>query len=85
MHSAVNPLHTGSFRAPPAVRAAATAAWARRWWSMLSVAVQQAVASTALGGAWLQPLQPEAGEGPPLDSIVHHAAPEGRSCLPLRP
>ena len=72
-----------AYRAPPAVRAAATAAWARR--SMLSVAVQQAVASTALGGAWLQPLQPEAGEGPPLDSIAHLAAPEGHSRLPLRP
>ena len=29
------------------------------------MAVQQAVASTALGGAWLQPLQPAAGEGSP--------------------
>ncbi|CAE7641677.1 unnamed protein product [Symbiodinium sp. KB8] len=74
-----------AYRASPAVRAAATAGWARRWWSMLSVAVQQAVASTALGGAWLQPLQPAAGEGPPLDSILHHAAPEGHSRLPLRP
>ena len=74
-----------AYRAPPAVRAAVTAGWARRWWSMLSVAVQQAVASTALGGAWLQPLQLEAGEGPPLDSIVHHAAQEGQGRLPLRP
>ena len=73
-----------AYRATPAVRAAATAGWVRRW-SMLSVAVQQAVASTALGGAWLQPLQPEAGEGPPLDSILHHAALEGHSRLPLRP
>ena len=72
-----------AYRAPLPVRAAATAAWARR--SMLSVAVQQAVASTALGGAWRQPLQPEAGEGPPLDSVIHHAAPEGHSRLPLRP
>ena len=32
-------------RAPRALRAAASGAWARRWWSMLSVAVQQAVAS----------------------------------------
>ena len=40
---------------------------------------------TALGGAILQPLQPEAGEGLPLDSILHHAAPEGQSRLPLRP
>ena len=74
-----------AYRAPLPVRAAATAAWARRWWSMLAVAVQQAVASTALGGAWRQPLQPEAGEGPPLDSVIHHAAPEGHSRLPLRP
>ena len=44
--------------------------WALRWWSLLSVAVHQAVASTALGGAWLQPLQPEAGEGSPLESIL---------------
>ena len=52
---------------------------------MLSVAVQQAVAGTALGGPWRQPLQPEAGEGPPLDSIVHYAAPAGQSRMPLRP
>ncbi|CAE7244106.1 unnamed protein product, partial [Symbiodinium natans] len=74
-----------AYRAPLLVRAAATAAWARRWWNMLSVAVQQAVASTALGGALRQPLQPEAGEGPPLDSVIHHAAPEGQSRPPLRP
>ena len=38
-----------SYRAPPALRAAAASGWTRRWWGMLSVAVQQAVASTALG------------------------------------
>ena len=64
---------------------AATAGWARCWWSMLAVAVQQTVASTALGGAWRQPLQPEACESPPLDNIIHHAGLEGRSRLPLRP
>ena len=74
-----------AYRAPPAIRAAATVAWARRWWSMLSVAVQQAVAGTALGRGWLQLLQQEAGAGPPLDGILDHAAPDGRSCLPLRP
>ena len=74
-----------AYRAPPAVRAAATVTWARRWWSMPSVAVQQAVASTALGGAWLQPPQPEPGSDPPLDSILHLAAPAGHSRLPLRP
>ena len=36
-----------AYRALPAVRAAAAASWAWRWWSMLAVAVQQAVTSTA--------------------------------------
>ena len=58
--------------------APATAGWARRWWSMPSIAVQQAVASTGSG-------RPAACEGPPLDSILHHAALEGHSRLPLRP
>ena len=41
---------------------------------------------TVLGGAWLQPLQPAAGEGPPLDGILHHATLdlEGHSRLPVR-
>ena len=30
-----------ALRAPPALRACASAAWARRWWGMLSVAVQR--------------------------------------------
>ena len=61
-----------AYRAPPAVRAAATAGWAR------PAALVEHASSTALGGAWLQPLH---GEGPPLD----HAALEGQSRLPLRP
>ena len=48
-------------RAPPAVRTAAAAGWSRCWWGVLSVAVQQAVAGTALGRAW--PAQPQAGPG----------------------
>ena len=40
-----------SYRAPPALRSAARTAWTRRWWCQLSVAVQQAVTSTALGQA----------------------------------
>ena len=39
-------------RAPPAVRRAAKSGWTRRWWGMLSIAVQQALAGTALGCAW---------------------------------
>ena len=42
-------------RAPPAVRTAASSAWARRWWASLSVSVQQAVTSTALGSPWPAP------------------------------
>ena len=52
---------------------------------MLSVAVQQAVASTALGGPWMHPLQSETHEGPPLDALLHLEAPAGQSRLPLRP
>ncbi|CAE7820944.1 unnamed protein product, partial [Symbiodinium sp. KB8] len=40
-----------SCRAPPAARGPAHAAWARRWWSVLSTAVQQATGHTALGRA----------------------------------
>ena len=46
-------------RAPPAVRSAAAAGWSRRWWGMLAVAVQQAVASTALGLRVAGPTAPE--------------------------
>ena len=70
---------------PSPARAPRRAGWARRWWGMLSVAVQQAVASTALGGPWLHPLQPETCDGPPLDTLLHHEAPTGQSRLPLRP
>ena len=45
-------LRVRSQRAPPALRRAAAAGWSRRWWGILAVAVQQAVASTALGQAW---------------------------------
>ena len=70
-------------RAPPALRAAAASGWTRRWWSILSVAVQQAVTSTALGRPW--PLPPHAARatGPPLDRLLDLA--EGPSRLPLRP
>ena len=72
-------------RAPPAIRAAAAAGWTRRWWSMLSVAVQQTFASTALGGPWQQPLRLGACEGPPLDVVLQWTGPVGPSRLPLRP
>ena len=40
-----------ALRAPPALRASASSAWARRWWGMLSIAVQHAVAGSALGAS----------------------------------
>ena len=74
-----------SYRAPPALRAAAASGWTRRWWGMLSVAVQQAVASTALGQPWPQPPHATSLEGPPLDRVLDLAEAEGPSRLPLRP
>ena len=71
-------------RAPPALRPAARAGWTRRWWGMLSVAVQQAVATTALGRAWPAPLHPHQRDAPPLERVLELAAPAGPSRLPLR-
>ena len=42
-------------RAPGVLRASAAVGWRRRWWSLLSVAVQHAVTTTALSGEWLLP------------------------------
>ena len=70
-------------RAPPAVRAPAKAAWARRWWSLLSVAVQQAVGHTALGRARALP-GPAHADAPALDEVLHLADPDRPSRLPLR-
>ena len=73
-----------SLRAPPAVRRPAAQGWQRRWWAQLSVAVQQAVGSTALGRAW--PAAPQ-GPGlpePPLEHVLRLAADAGASRLPLR-
>ena len=73
-----------AYRAPPAVTAAATAGWARRWWSMLSVAVPQVVASTALGGAWMQPAA-ENRRGPALRQHPSPCRPCGPESLALTP
>ena len=61
-------------RVPAAVHAAACSGWRRRWWSHLSVAVQRAVCSTALGGDWIAPALP-AGEEPSLATILAGAEP----------
>ena len=51
---------------------------------MLSVAVQQAVATTALGRALPAPLRPHQRDAPPLERVLELAAPAGSSRLPLR-
>ena len=68
-------------RALPALRAAATSAWTRRWWATLAVAVQQAVSSTALGS----PCPARQLPGPELDRVLDLAEAAGPSRLPLRP
>ena len=69
---------------PPAVRAPAKAARARRWRSLLSVAVQQAVGHTALGRARALPGPARHADAPALDEVLHLADPDGPSRLPLR-
>ena len=72
-------------RAPAAVRCSVASGWARRWWGLLSVAVQVAVAETALGptAAGLQP----AGFGavPALEAVLALADCAGHGLPPLRP
>ena len=72
-------------RAPPALRAAATSAWTRRWWATLAVALQQAVSSTALGSPWPAPPHASQPPGPELDRVLDLAEAAGPSRLPLRP
>ena len=70
-----------ALRAPPALRAAASSAWTRRWWGMLSTAVQHAVGGTALGAPVSKGA---AGCEPALDHVLALAEPAGPSRLPLR-
>ena len=53
--------------------------WARRWWGALSVAIQLAVASTALRRAWPAAPAPAPGDGP---CVLDLAADEAPSRLP---
>ena len=73
-----------ALRAPPAVRRAAEAGWRRRWWALLSAALQRALASTLLGGRWLPPARPAAQGEPDLADVLALAGPSGPSLLPLR-
>ena len=72
-----------ALRAPPALRAAASTAWTRRWWGMLSTAVQHAVGGTVLGAPWLVSKGAAACQ-PGLDHVLALAEPAGPSRLPLR-
>ena len=71
-------------RAPPAVRSAASSAWARRWWTMLAVSVQHAVTSTALGSAWPALFHASQQSAPELERVLDLADAAGPSRLPLR-
>ena len=72
-----------SCRAPPPVRVPARAAWARRWWSVLSTAVQQAIGHMALGRARAVPW-PAQSRVPALDEVLALAPSDPVSRLPLR-
>ena len=72
-------------QAPPILRQSMAAAYSRRWWCLLGVAVQDALASTALG----LPSGPLAGcadNGGPCDTdvVALHGALSAPSRLPLR-
>ena len=72
-----------ALRAPVALRRPASAGWHRRWWGLLSCALQRAMASTLLG-AWRAPAMPAAEGGPALAEVVALADQSGPSRLPLR-
>ena len=69
-------------KAPPRLRQSSARAWEARWWAMLSVAVQNALASTLVDDA-PHLLHGWEGEGPPLGVLLHGDAPP-QSRLPLR-
>jgi len=73
-------------QAPPLLRQCVASAYTRRWWTLLGVAVQDALAATILG----LPAGPLAGgtaaAAPPFDAdvLADTAAMPGPSRLPLR-
>ena len=73
-----DPMRVRAQRASPAVRTAASSAWARRWWAILSVSAQQAVTSTALGSPWPAPPHASQQQGPELDRVLDLAYTAGR-------
>ena len=77
-------VRTRSLRAPQALRGTARAGWQRRWWGILSCALQRAVAATLLGGFWRAPASPTAETGPSLAEVLGLAEAAAPSRLPLR-
>ena len=59
--------------APPAMRGCARYAWSQRWWALVSVGTQRAVAEALLrhGGPDLQP-NPPVVPAPPLADVLSH-------------
>ena len=77
--------HLRAAQAPPLLRHAVRASFTRRWWGLLSVAVQDALAATTLG----LPLGPLSGCAPasaPYDAdvVTLHGTATTPSRLPLR-
>ena len=69
---------------PPLLRQAAALAYHRRWWSLLSVALQHTVATCLLDHPGMGCV-PGAGPAPPLAEVLHEAQElVGYSRLPLR-
>ena len=69
---------------PPLLRRAAAQAFHRRWWSLLSVALQRTVATSLLDHPGLG-CMPGSGPAPPLGDVFHAALdPATASRLPLR-
>ena len=66
----------------PRLRDSTARAWEHRWWAMLSVATQNALAATMLDDA-PHMLHAWEGSGPPLGMLLHGEAPT-ISRLPLR-
>ena len=62
---------------------AAAAAWARRWWTQLSVAVQRATALSAADWAWLAASR-AAADAPAFELVLDLADAAGPSMLPFR-
>ncbi len=71
--------------APALLRASARAAWHHRWWALLSVAAQSALAATLLGEGALALGGPAGDDDVPLAAVLDSApGPPLVSRLPLR-